>query len=153
MVMLTRKEHKTAKAVFQYLEVISRTGNCSFSREELNMQQILWTISVGSCRHPVMPLRKQQHVNYATWCSDFESWGWPSISAPKLLQNFMYCSYFCSSDFLQFNSLLNNIDYAQRVWQKLAESSFGNSSDSTLQNTSGKFFALQTDFAHFGLSE
>lgn len=59
-----------------------------------------------------------------------------------LLQNFMYYSYFCSSDSLQFNLLFSNIDHSQRVWQKLTAAFFGTSSDSTLAELFGKIFSF-----------
>lgn len=43
-----KKEYITVKAVFQYLEVISRTENCSFATEELNMQKTFCTIFIGT---------------------------------------------------------------------------------------------------------
>lgn len=68
---------------------------------------------------------------------------WMTISfCPEfiLLQNFMHYSNFCSSDSFQFNSLFNNIDHAQTVWQKLAAPFLGSSSNSTLAEHLGKIF-------------
>lgn len=114
-----QEKNKSSKnEVFQYLEVIGRTKNCSFIREKLNMRQTLRTISMGSCRPPIMPPKKQQQISYTTWCSDFWAMGdYSFLSWIHAITKFHVLQLFLLSRVgpLQFNSLINNIDHAQRV--------------------------------------
>lgn len=72
------------------------------------MQQLLCIISIGSFRHPIMPLKKQQHVNYTTWWSDFESCRWILVSA----LNSYYYRISCIAVIFACQILLSLIHYS-----------------------------------------